>query len=79
SASVLKINDSERVKNIYICSGHGEHLRILNGSLPMPVRSNLKEVKAIRLYEDMDINYKRLPAQKIKEFIQSSLRIASYC
>lgn len=72
SASVLMINGSEQLSNLYVCQSHSEHLKIINGSLPMPNKSNLQEIKNHQLCKAEPTNYTRLPDEFINELVSKS-------
>lgn len=76
SASVMKLRGSEQLKNLYVCQSHSEHLKILNGSLPIPNKSNLSEIKKHQFCKAKPSNYERLPDEWISKFVINSFRLS---
>ena len=72
AVNVMKLRDSELLKNLYICQSHSEHLKILAGSLPIPAISNLPEIKRNQLCKAEPKNYERLPREWIQKFVLNS-------
>lgn len=72
TASVLKINGSEQLQNIFVCQSHSEHIKMLKGSLPIPKVSNLVEIKKHQLCKATSRNYERLPKEWISNVLFKS-------